>query len=65
VSQLYTTELVNSYFRLCEHDYHHNRVDTDSLAAGTADVDETPVALYSHLVVGLSDLDNPCFVRYL
>jgi hypothetical protein len=42
----YTLELVNSYFHLCGHGYHHNCVDTATLAAGTADVDEDPVALY-------------------
>jgi hypothetical protein len=45
-SVFYTTELVNSYFHLYERDYNHDHVDVDSLVAGTADVDEDPVALY-------------------
>jgi hypothetical protein len=42
----YTTELVNSYFHLCERGYHHDDVDADALDAGIADVDVNPVALY-------------------
>jgi hypothetical protein len=45
-SVFYTTELVNSYFQLCEHNYHHDRVNVNALAAGTTDVDEDPMALY-------------------
>lgn len=73
LSVFYTNKLVNSYFHLCKHGYNHNHVDVDALAVSTSDIDEDLVALYlgyynwgsSHLVVGLSDLDNPCFVRYL
>jgi hypothetical protein len=72
-SVYYLTELVNSYFHLCEHGYHHNRIDADALAAGTADVDEDPLALYLgyynegslYLVVGVSDSDSPFFVEIL
>jgi hypothetical protein len=46
ISVYYTPELVNSYFHLCERDYHHDRLDADALVAGTADVDEDPVAMY-------------------
>jgi len=42
----YTIELVNSYFHLYEHGYHHDRVDVDALAAGTTEVEEDPLALY-------------------
>jgi hypothetical protein len=42
----YTTELVNSYFHLCKRGYQHDCVDADALAAGTAAVDEDPVAMY-------------------
>jgi hypothetical protein len=68
-SVFYTTELVNSYFHLCERGYHPDRVDVDTLVTGTADVDDDPVALYlgyydkgsSHLVVDVSDSDSPPF----
>jgi len=33
-------------FHLCRCDYHYDLVNIDALAAGTADVDEDPVALY-------------------
>jgi hypothetical protein len=46
LAEFYTTELVNSYFHLCEHHYHHDHVDVDALAVGTADVDQNPIALY-------------------
>jgi hypothetical protein len=70
VSVYYTTELLNSYFHLCECGYHHDRVDADALIASIANVDEDLVALYlgyydwgsSHLVVGVSDLDIPPFL---
>jgi uncharacterized membrane protein len=45
-SEFYTTEVVNSYFRLCEHGYHNDPVNINGLVAGTADVNEDPVALY-------------------
>jgi hypothetical protein len=37
---------VDSYFHLCGRGYHHDHVDVDALATGTADVDKDPVALY-------------------
>jgi hypothetical protein len=46
INVYYTTELVNSYFHICERGYHHNRVDANALAAGTSDVDEDLVAIY-------------------
>jgi hypothetical protein len=72
-SEFYTTELVKSYFHLCEHDYHHNCVDIDALATGTVDVDEDLVALYLgyydwgslHSVVSVSNSDNSPFVDIL
>jgi hypothetical protein len=45
-SVFYTTKLVNSYFHLCERGYLHDRVDVDTLTAGTIDIGEDPVALY-------------------
>jgi hypothetical protein len=42
----YTTKLVNSYFHLHKRGYHHDRVDVDALATGTADVDDDPMAMY-------------------
>jgi hypothetical protein len=44
-SVYYTTELVNSYFHLCEHGYNHDCVYIDALVVGIADVDEDPMAL--------------------
>jgi hypothetical protein len=46
LSELYTTEFVDSHFHLCGRGYHHDRVNVNALAAGTADVDEDLVALY-------------------
>jgi hypothetical protein len=37
---------VNSHFHLYGCGYYHDRVDDDVLAAGTAGVDDDPVALY-------------------
>jgi hypothetical protein len=37
---------VDSYFHLCERGYHQDHVDANALVAGTADVDEDPVAMY-------------------
>jgi hypothetical protein len=45
-SELYTIENMNSLFHRCEHDKHHDPIDDDVLAIGTADIDEDPVALY-------------------
>jgi len=42
----YTTELLNSYFYLCECGYHHDCVDTNALTVSIADVDEDHVAVY-------------------
>jgi hypothetical protein len=42
----FTPELVNSYSHICERGYHHDRVDADVLAAGTADVNEDLVTIY-------------------
>jgi hypothetical protein len=68
-SEFYTAEFVDSHFHLCGRGNHHNRVDIDALGASTVDVDDDSVALYlgyydwgsSHLVVYVSDLDNPYF----
>jgi hypothetical protein len=46
LSEYCTTELVNSHFHLYGCGYYHDRVDDDVLAAGTAGVDDDPVALY-------------------
>jgi hypothetical protein len=46
LSEFYTIEFVDSHFHLCRHGYHHNCVDIDALATGTANVNEDPVALY-------------------
>jgi hypothetical protein len=71
--EFYIIELMNSYFHLCEHGYHHDRVDVDDLAAGTVDVNEDLVALYLgyydwgslHLVVGVLDSDSLPFVNFM
>jgi hypothetical protein len=46
LSELYIAEFVDLHFHLCGRGYHHDCVDVDTLAAGTADVDDDPVALY-------------------
>jgi hypothetical protein len=45
LSEFYTAGFV-SYFHLCRCDYHHDCVDVDVVAIGTADVDKDSVALY-------------------
>jgi hypothetical protein len=37
---------MNSYFHICERGYDHDHVDVDTLATGTTDVNDDPVALY-------------------
>lgn len=69
LSEFYTAEFVDSHFHLCGHGYHHDGVDIDALAAGTADVDDDPVVLYLgyynwgslHLVICVSDSDSLYF----
>lgn len=46
LNEFYTTETVDSLFYLWERDDHHERVDADAVAAGTAKFDENLVALY-------------------
>jgi hypothetical protein len=43
---VYTAKFVDSYFNICERDYHCNCIDVDALAVGTADIDKDPMALY-------------------
>jgi hypothetical protein len=70
ISVFNTTELVNLYLYLCERGYHHDCVDVNASATGTADVVEDPVAFYledydldsTYVVVGVSDSDSPHFV---
>jgi len=69
LSEFYTAEFVDSHFHICGRGYHHDSVDIDALAAGIADVDDDPVALYlgyydrgsSHLVTCVSDSDSLYF----
>jgi hypothetical protein len=46
LSEFCTTEIEDSLFHLCEHGDPHDHVDVDVVAAGTAEVNEDPVALY-------------------
>jgi hypothetical protein len=40
------TEIVNLFFHLYGCGYPHNRIDVISLAAGTPELDDDPIALY-------------------
>jgi len=44
LSEFYTAEVVKSHLHLYRCRYHHNCVDIDALAVGSADVDEGPIA---------------------
>jgi hypothetical protein len=46
LSEFYFSEFMDLYFYLCECDYHHDCVDIDASAVGTAYVDEDLMALY-------------------
>lgn len=45
-AQYYAAEVVNSLLHIYGRGSHHDRMDADAYAAGTADVDDDPVALY-------------------
>jgi hypothetical protein len=46
LSEYYIAEVVNSYIHLYSCGVSHDHIDIVPLVAGTADVDDDPVALY-------------------
>jgi len=43
---MFYTEMVDSFFYLCECGYHHNRVDDALMIVGTTEANDDPVAFY-------------------